>query len=230
MTISDRIQKIINDLFDGNKRAFSLAIGVTASVTENIVGKRKSSPSYEVMNKILSSIENLSVEWLVTGRGEIFTSTIVCEPIMVYGKKSEEISKPFLDSDNLSLKVSGGFSKVINDNDHLNISIPFAKNYDFSLRVYGDSMVYNKQNKRNIYDQDIVMCKLWNERSHIRWGEVYAIITVDGCIIKKIMQSEISGYIKCVSFNDKDYPAYDIPLSEILDKALVVGSFSMSVW
>lgn len=174
MTISDRIQKIINDLFDGNKRAFSLAVGVVPSVTENIVGKRKSSPSYEVMNKILSSVENLSVEWLVTGKGgEMFTNIIVSEQASEYGKKcGGEITKPFFDSGNISLRIPKAFSNLINSNDHLSISIPFAKDYDFSLRVYGDSMTNSTYGKRNIYDQDIVLCKLWNDRSHIRWGEV----------------------------------------------------------
>lgn len=230
MTIHDRIQKIINDLFAKNKRAFSIAIGVTPSVTENIVGKRKSSPSYEVINKILSSIENLSVEWLITGKGDMYSIPVASESVVGYGKNFVETLKPFFDSGNIYLRTPDAFSNAISNNDYQSISIPFTKDYDFSLRVYGDSMINTTNNKHSIYDQDIVMCKLWNDRSHIRWGEVYALVTIDGCFVKKIMESELADHIKCVSFNEKDYPAYNLPLSEVLDKALVVGKFSTSVW
>ena len=71
MTINQRIAEIINKLFRNNKRAFSAAIGVNPSVIENIVGKRRSSPSFDITNKIISSIENINIEWLMTGKGEM---------------------------------------------------------------------------------------------------------------------------------------------------------------
>lgn len=70
MTINERIEYLINVLFSGNKRAFSKAIDVSPTVTDNIVGKRQSSPSFEVTHKIISSIDNISIEWLMTGIGE----------------------------------------------------------------------------------------------------------------------------------------------------------------
>lgn len=74
MNINERIVELIDKLFSGNKRAFSLAIGVSPAVIENIVGKRKSSPSFEVTNKIVSSIDNLDPGWLLTGEGEMLKS------------------------------------------------------------------------------------------------------------------------------------------------------------
>lgn len=59
MNINERITQIINELYAGNKRAFSLAIGASPAVIENIVGKRKSNPSFEITNKIISSIDNI---------------------------------------------------------------------------------------------------------------------------------------------------------------------------
>lgn len=75
MSINDRIQEIIDSLYSGNKRAFSLAIGVSPSVIENIVGKRKSNPSFDVTNKIINSIENINIEWLMTGNGKMMDRT-----------------------------------------------------------------------------------------------------------------------------------------------------------
>lgn len=75
MTINERITQIINDLFEGNKRAFSIAVGVSPAVIENIVGKRKSAPSFEVTSKIVSSIDNINTEWLIAGKGNMLKST-----------------------------------------------------------------------------------------------------------------------------------------------------------
>lgn len=71
-TINQRITKIIAELYSGNKRAFSNKIGVSAAVIENIVGKRQSSPSFDITNKILLSLDNISADWLITGKGEMF--------------------------------------------------------------------------------------------------------------------------------------------------------------
>ena len=71
MSVNDRIKKLIDLETGGNKRAFALKIGVTASVIENIVGKRKSTPSYSVIKKI-SKIENLNLNWIIKGVGNIY--------------------------------------------------------------------------------------------------------------------------------------------------------------
>lgn len=71
MSINERIKKLIDLETGGNKRAFALKIGVTASVIENIVGKRKSTPSYSVIKKI-SQIENLNLNWVINGVGNIY--------------------------------------------------------------------------------------------------------------------------------------------------------------
>lgn len=71
MTINQRIQKLIDKLFNGNKRAFSSAIGVSPTVIENVVGTRKGNPSFEVIQKIVFAIENINADWLLTDRGEM---------------------------------------------------------------------------------------------------------------------------------------------------------------
>lgn len=65
----------------------------------------------------------------------------------------------------------------------------------------------------------------------IRWGEVYAMETVDGPIIKKLMPSEKEGCVKCVSFNE-DFPPFDLPTADIVEGALylVKGVVNVQVW
>lgn len=221
-TINDRIKQLISDLFSNNKAAFSKAIGVSPTVTENIVGRRLSSPSYELIKKIVDSIENINHEWLLTGEGNMFKEYIVSEDQPLYGKKV--LTKPFIDTASFT---GNSFSTSMQDAITTNI-IPFVGDYDFSLRVYGDSMLDKNNPKRSIDDQDIVTCKLRKSQSHIRWGEIYALATPEGYTVKKIIQSELKDYIRCVSLNEENgYGPYDQPLAEISEWAIVTAIVSI---
>lgn len=70
MTINERMNHIIKELYSGNKRAFANAIGVSATVIENVVGTRQGKPSYDVLEKICANA-NISAEWLLMERGEM---------------------------------------------------------------------------------------------------------------------------------------------------------------
>lgn len=72
--INERMQKLINTVSKGNKRAFSNLVGVTPTVIENIVGTRQGKPGYDLLEKIAFAIENLNLDWLLTGRGTMFNS------------------------------------------------------------------------------------------------------------------------------------------------------------
>lgn len=68
--------ELINAISKGNKRAFSNLVGVTPTVLENIVGTRQGKPGYELMKKIAFAIENINLDWLLTGRGFMFLDTL----------------------------------------------------------------------------------------------------------------------------------------------------------
>lgn len=70
--INERVNRLIKEISKGNKRSFSMKIGVSATVVENIVGKRGSKPSFDILEKIILSIENINSDWLMTGRGSMF--------------------------------------------------------------------------------------------------------------------------------------------------------------
>ena len=62
MTINERMNHIIKELYGGNKRAFANAIGVSATVIENVVGTRQGKPSYDVLEKVCANTALLSVD------------------------------------------------------------------------------------------------------------------------------------------------------------------------
>ena len=75
MTINERFEAIIRSLFNGNKRAFAKAVGISPTVVENIVGTRKGKPSYDVLKKVCANA-NISAEWLLFGSNEDLISDV----------------------------------------------------------------------------------------------------------------------------------------------------------
>lgn len=66
-TINDRIEKIVNERFDGNKAAFSKAIDLPATSLSNYLGKQhRSKPGIDLIQKIVLRL-NVDPYWLLTG-------------------------------------------------------------------------------------------------------------------------------------------------------------------
>ncbi len=107
MTINNRIELIINSL-KLNNNSFSLRIGVNSTVIHNIV-KGRNAPSYDVLQKILSSFDNISADWLIMEKGE-----------MINTNKRLEYAKSSTDS-NVSLAEPLG--KITRKEENLSVQI-----------------------------------------------------------------------------------------------------------
>lgn len=66
--ISLRINKIISDLFEGNKSEFARVVGVSESAVRSYLAN--TIPKADVLEKIASKTA-ISCEWLVLGRGDM---------------------------------------------------------------------------------------------------------------------------------------------------------------
>ena len=70
MDIQERIRKIIDVKFNGNVSAFCRYTGIKQPTMNTIIGERRSKPSYEVLNSIVSADAlNINPKWLLTGDG-----------------------------------------------------------------------------------------------------------------------------------------------------------------
>jgi hypothetical protein len=70
--INERIVLIINE-FRLKQKEFSEKIGANSLGTlNNIIHGRKSKPSFELIEKICLSFEDIDANWLITGKGEMF--------------------------------------------------------------------------------------------------------------------------------------------------------------
>lgn len=80
MSSLDSINKRIKDLIDElgmNINSFSKLLSLSSNVTiYNIVSGRKSKPSYDILNAIVLSVDSVSADWLLTGRGEMFLESV----------------------------------------------------------------------------------------------------------------------------------------------------------
>lgn len=211
---------------------FAKQAGIRQSnLSEMISGKRPIGEN--IANKLFISF-GINKDWLL--KGEV--SEAMIDPFFsdtasknITQKQLPYPVKPFIDSVYAVCGTPSGFSIAIKEAECEGLSLPFMKEYDFSIRAKGDSMINRSNPARSIRDNDIVVCRLWTSRSHVRWGEVYALATGDGVIVKKIMPSDKESFIKCVSFNEEDgYPPYELPLQEVHDWAIVTGVVSARNW
>lgn len=104
MTINERIMLIIKEL-ELNNNSFAKKLNVSPTVTFNVVGGRYTKPSYELLEKIILTFDNISTEWLLRERGEMFirNSTQNCDSSQTIEllkgqlKEVNEINKRLLD-------------------------------------------------------------------------------------------------------------------------------------
>lgn len=102
-TIKERYLELINHYTGGNRRQFSNKLGLSPSVLENVVGRRETNPSFEVLEKTLNAFESINAKWLITGKGKMFSEEPKRSEPGNVGKDALEMIKE-LASENALLK------------------------------------------------------------------------------------------------------------------------------
>lgn len=221
MTINERFEAIITELYNGNKRAFAKAANISPTVVENVVGSRKGNPSFEVMNKICANA-NISEKWLLTGEGPMLKEEIEGEHLnlpmatLPKGTYREDgvNTRPHLPyvaaAGSLSEGMEGGF---LYQCERLPL-IPTLPEYNYTMTASGDSM------NPDIQSGDILACRKITDRRLIQWGRAHVIDTAQGIMVKRLYNGH--GRIICHSTNPT-YHDFDIEHDEIYHISLVVG-------
>lgn len=55
-----------------NNNAFAKQINTSPTVTFNVISGRMTKPSYDLLEKIVFTFDNVSCEWLLRGEGDMF--------------------------------------------------------------------------------------------------------------------------------------------------------------
>ena len=115
--VNDRILYLIDSQLGGNKKKFAERIGFAPQVVFNIVSGRKSKPSFDVLEAIISSFDEISPEWLLTGKGAMLRDQSAPE---VAPPPSEPAFPGFIEEiKSLSVKVG----RLEAENEHLRAAI-----------------------------------------------------------------------------------------------------------
>ena len=224
-TVKERLILFIKSINIG-QGAFEKAVGLSNGYINNItkgIGADK-------LQKIICKYPQLNQTWLLTGEGEMLKEGGENEAgiKMIEERYAEAI--PLVEDIKATCGTPDGFSVAIKKDDCTPIIIP-GLNGEFAIRAKGRSMINRKNPEKSINENNIIVCNRWTSRSYIRWGEVYALATNDGVVVKQVVPSEQEGYVRCVSFNEEEgYKAFELPVLEISDWAIVVGVVNIALF
>lgn len=149
------------------------------------------------------------------------------EEILTYHKPRKPISKG--SKGNITyvpVHAQAGFLDNFADQTktekYTTFTIPIFTEKDlFMISVEGDSMY------PTITPGTFIIIKEVLNKNFIKWGEPHVIVTMDGRVVKRILQSQDKECITLYSDN-KIYHPYDIPKNQILSLWLILGKISKS--
>ena len=203
-------------------RQFERACGFSNGYMRQLVD----SPSTDKLNQILEAYPEINKVWLLAGEGDMLKQEKTTLPV------DTNQGIPYYDVENFECGMPGGFGKALEkSNPDGYFNFPWIKNdgSTFCVKAHGNSMVNVADPVHSICHGSYIALKRSQVRA-VQWGEVYALATADGYIVKKLMPSEMDECVRCVSFNGEEYPPFDLPVNDIYDYAKVVGVATINLW
>lgn len=193
-------------------------------VTRGVLGQNNGI-SEDNISRFLAYYPDVNIEWLMTGRGEMFDK----EPT-VHTKQQPTITdeRPVASpatqpGDGIPLipveAMAGALTseQTVLEYECERYVIPVFKGADFLIPVKGSSM-YPKYSSGDIVAcQRVPMSDLF-----FQWNKVYVIDTNQGALIKRIKPGNDKEHILIVSDNEK-YDPFELPIASIYAVALVIG-------
>jgi len=201
------------------KETFFDKIGMTSA---NFRGNAKKTPvNSQAIENIFSEIPEVNLEWLITGRGNMFDAG----PNHIFPLKTDRLlDKQLIPVYDITATM-GLMPLFANINQAVPIDymeLPNLPKCDGALYAYGDSML------PLFKAGDIIAFKrVADIENNIFFGEIYLMsIEMEDeefITIKYIHKSEKEGYIKLASENS-EHTSTDVPISRIRALALVKAS------
>lgn len=231
MSIQERIQIIVDKLFDGNKNKFAKAINEAPTSISNILGGRQSVPSAKFLESITNSIENINSTWLLTGNGEMLTSDIKKDDTDTDESNiSEDIKYRLVPI--LNLDSVGGIhsaNQIVDVPERIIGYEPFsdALKTDKCLVESGDSMTPTIPAGSLMLIREVP-----NWREYFGYGNVFVILLNDGRRITKEVtryEENAKDYVWCKSHNPL-VPDEELPKSMIVSVWKVIKVLTNKGW
>lgn len=223
-----------------SKRDFYAKIGVSRGTLESKTGITE-----DVITKFFATYPDVSIEWLMTGKGEMLkterppmqqTTTQECSTRdKITKNEANRQTFEYKSEKKIAHRVPEGrkegiplipieamagaltSEQTVLEYECERYVVPVFKGADFLIPVKGSSM-YPKYSSG-----DIVACQRVSMSDlFFQWNKVYVIDTNQGALIKRIKPGSSSDRILIVSDNEK-YDPFELPVSAIHAVALVIG-------
>ena len=159
-TINERVKNVAHYFFKGNASAMAKAMDIKQPTLRDIIGEKQSAPSYETLKKIADYTSDLSLDWLLTGEGDMLKEKK--EPLESNAKLIENANIMFVPF--VGQYAQAGYPSGFMDVNYLETlpKIPFivdheAKGNYLSFEVSGDSM--NDGTEDSYIPGDKVLCR-----------------------------------------------------------------------
>lgn len=200
------------DEFASYKNLNDNQITKTCGLAVGTIGKSRK-PGKDLSTKsvqlVLEHFPEISRNWFLSGEGDMFGNP----------KKPAFKVYPLIDTAMAECGPSVGLSQAILTTDNLpQVAIPgVPRDTEFFIQAAGYSMI-NSQNPDLSIPPGAMVGLAKAKAEYIRWGEAYAVVTVDGVMLKRLLPDpESKDRVKCVSYNDADFPAFSIDRNEIIE-------------
>lgn len=170
---------------------------------------------------LFSLCEQISIDWLLTGKGEMLKNSTPKSPEVLI-KKVDSNSKEGIPL--IPLDAVAGFPATDNSFAYMESCERYIipefqdKGADFIIRVSGDSMI------PLYYSGDLIACHKIHDIRFFQWGTVYVLETSQGVLVKRVMESiEHDDCILCASENDTVHRPFLLPKDDIRSMSTIVG-------
>lgn len=207
--------------------------GLSQGRFEKLVGfsngyldKLRHAPSVAKTQIIIDTFPELNRTWLLTGEGEMLNASDGTAP----AAQADDAGIPFYEHA-IMCGSPADFDACIEANKaDGRIALPNLTG-DFALVARGESMIDSEHPDRSIMPGSIVVLRKVADRSLLQWGEIYAVATADGFVIKKIMPLDGDGdRIECRSLNAAEFPPFAVPKADIYGFARVIAVISYKLY
>lgn len=208
-----------------NVLSFSKYIGVSDGTTR-MYTTRGSKPGSDYLQKIILANERINIEWLLTGKGEMFRSDATLKPVAPELQKEPQvihinqdnaagIAIPMIDQKAAANYLSGYTSQqYYNELAYTTLPAYMAKGgIHFWLQVKGDSM------ETTFYDGDWLLCEQIKRENwlDLKDYDVHVVVSKErGVQVKRLKNRLKKGFIRCRSDNRAHKP-YSLQYDDILE-------------
>ena len=208
MTVKDRI-KAFWKAEKTTVSAFESSIGV-ANGYVNAISK---SIGIDKIQTILEKFPKLNIEWLLTGKGNIYKDEHHL-PVAHHTTSPKE-GIPLIPLSAMAGALTG--EQTVLEYECERYVVPAFNGADFLIPVKGNSM------NPTYLSGDIVACqRVPMSGLFFQWNKPYVLDTAQGPLIKRIKPGSDKQHVLIVSDNEQ-YDPFELPYSEIHAVALVIG-------